>query len=64
MAEGDLRLIDGAVNEAIARPAVKERFAKLGVDPLPKSSAESAAFIHHQTQLWQKLIRDAKVTID
>jgi hypothetical protein len=43
---------------------MKERFAGLGVDPMPRSSAESASFIQQQTLLWQKVIRDAKVTID
>lgn len=30
----------------------------------PSFVAESADFIKQQTQVWQKVIRDAKVTID
>ncbi|MES2686331.1 MAG: tripartite tricarboxylate transporter substrate binding protein [Pseudomonadota bacterium] len=60
----DARFLNRAITEALARPAMKERFARLGLDPMPKSNAESASFIQQQTQLWQKVIRDAKVTID
>ena len=56
--------LNAVLNEALAKPAMRERLAKLGLDPLQKSAAESADFIKQQTQVWQKVIRDAKVTID
>ena len=56
--------LNAVLNEALAKPAMQERLAKLGLDPMQKSAAESADFIKQQTLLWQKVIRDAKVTID
>lgn len=60
----EVRHLNAVLNEALAKPAMRERLAKLGLDPLQKSAAESADFIKQQTQVWQKVIRDAKVTID
>ena len=64
MAGEDVWMLNRALNSAIAKPAMKERFAGLGVDATPRSTADSSAFIGQQTQLWQKVIREAKVTID
>lgn len=60
----EVRLLNAALNEALAKPAMQERLVKLGLVPMQKSVAESADFIKQQTQLWQKVIRDAKVSID
>lgn len=60
----EVRHLNAVLNDALAKPAMQERLAKLGLDPMQKSAAESADFIKQQTQLWQKVIRDAKVTID
>lgn len=60
----EVRHLNATLNEALAKPAMLERLAKLGLDPMPKSTAESAAFLKQQTQLWQKVILDARVTVD
>lgn len=60
----EVRHLNAVLSEALAKPAMQDRLAKLGLDPMQKSTAESADFIKQQTQLWQKVIRDAKVTID
>ncbi|MCV0441437.1 MAG: tripartite tricarboxylate transporter substrate binding protein [Comamonadaceae bacterium] len=60
----EVRHLNTTLNEALARPAMQERLAKLGLDPMHNTTAASADFIEQQTQLWQKVIRDAKVTID
>ena len=60
----DVRYLNTAINDAMTKPEMKERLTKLGLDAMPKSTTESAEFIKQQTALWQKVIRDAKVTID
>lgn len=56
--------LNQAMNAALGRSAMQQRFAALGLDPMPLPAAEGAGFIVQQTALWQKVIRDAHVTID
>jgi tripartite-type tricarboxylate transporter receptor subunit TctC len=56
--------LNEALNEALAQPDMKERFAKLGLEPMQRSAAEAAQFLKQETALWQKVIRDAHVTIE
>lgn len=62
--EEDFRFLNRSINEALARPAMKERFTKLGLDPMLKSTAASASFIQQQHSSDKRWARDAKVTID
>jgi tripartite-type tricarboxylate transporter receptor subunit TctC len=56
--------LNGALNEALARPDMQQRFANLGLAPMPMPAAEAGQFIRQETARWQNVIRDAKVTIE
>ncbi len=43
---------------------VKERFAKLGVEPFSMNPAETAEFMRTEKERWGRVIRDAKVTVE
>ena len=53
--------INAAVQKAIARPEVKERFATLGVEPLGGTPDEFAAFIRDDFAKWTQVIKDGNI---
>jgi tripartite-type tricarboxylate transporter receptor subunit TctC len=52
------------INAVTADPAVKARFASLGVEPLSMTSADFATFIAVETEKWSKVIRAANIQLD
>jgi len=56
--------LNDEVNKALNQPDLQSRFADLGVDLAPGSSAQFAAFIKSETIKWAKLIRDSGATSD
>lgn len=54
-----VRRIHDAVAEAVALPAVKEKLFGWGVETRPMTSAEYAAFVADQIEVWRPLIIDA-----
>lgn len=53
--------LNAAVQKAIARPEVKERFATLGVEPLGGTPDEFAAFIRDDFAKWTQVIKDGNI---
>jgi tripartite-type tricarboxylate transporter receptor subunit TctC len=57
-----------ALNEslvaAIGQPDVRQRFVDLGLSPVGSAPEPAARFIRGETARWQKVIRDAKVTVE
>jgi len=51
--------LNGAVNRALAKPNVREAFAKMAAEPAGGSSAEFAGFLTSQLAYWGKVIADA-----
>jgi tripartite-type tricarboxylate transporter receptor subunit TctC len=49
------------VNAALAEPALKARFADLGIIPMPMTPAECQKFITAETQKWAKVIEFANI---
>jgi tripartite-type tricarboxylate transporter receptor subunit TctC len=47
------------LRDVLLQPAVKERFATLGVDARPMSPAETAEFIRNERRLWKPVIERA-----
>ena len=45
----------------IKRPDVRERFVKLGLDPVGSTPAEFAQFIREDSEKWTKLVRELKL---
>jgi tripartite-type tricarboxylate transporter receptor subunit TctC len=61
-------LVD-SLNEEVHRifddPAVRSKYLdKLFFEPIPGTAAEFAAYIDAERAKWQKIIRDAKVSVD
>jgi tripartite-type tricarboxylate transporter receptor subunit TctC len=53
--------LNKAVNEILSEPAVKSKFADLGVQPVGGTLAETNTFIAHERQRWGELIRAAGI---
>ena len=48
-----------AVNDGIADPDMKAKFAKLGAEPMPTTLAEFKRLIVDETEKWGKVVRTA-----
>ncbi len=53
-----------AVAEALTLPDVKQRFADQGAEPRGWTPEQTGRFIKAETEKWNKVIRDAKVTLE
>jgi tripartite-type tricarboxylate transporter receptor subunit TctC len=51
---------DAAV-KSLAKPEVKEKYAGIGIDPAPLSSAELGKFIQSEIAHWAKLVKLANI---
>ncbi len=56
--------LNGAVNDGLADPKIKERLAELGGTPMPLSPDQFAKLIADDTEKWGKVIRAAKIKLD
>src|SRR5664279_234012 len=50
-----VRTLNGAINEAIRAPDVKERFEQLNIDSRPNTPEEFRAFVKDQMERWSKV---------
>jgi len=53
--------LNSAVNEGLADPGLKARFASMGGTPLPGSPADFGKLIADETEKWSKVIRTAQI---
>jgi tripartite-type tricarboxylate transporter receptor subunit TctC len=53
--------LNAALNDALRKPSVVERFATFGITPVVMTPAAATEFLQRQTEKWAKVIRDAKV---
>ncbi len=53
--------LNTAVNAVLAEPALKARFADLGIAPMPMTPAECQTFIMAETEKWAKVIKFANI---
>jgi tripartite-type tricarboxylate transporter receptor subunit TctC len=58
-----VRKLNGATNDAIASPEVKQRFGQLNIESRPTTSEEFAAFIKEQMERWSKIVKDANIKL-
>jgi tripartite-type tricarboxylate transporter receptor subunit TctC len=56
--------LNGAINQAITSPEVKQRFETLNIDSHPTTPDEFRAFIKDQTERWSKVVKDAGIKLD
>jgi tripartite-type tricarboxylate transporter receptor subunit TctC len=59
-----VQTLNAAVVDAIRQPDVQKRFAELGLEPVGSAPDQAARFIRDEAVRWQKVVKDAKVTID
>ena len=56
--------IELAVNQTLIDVDVKERLAKLGIDPVGGSSAQFSSMLALDAAKWRKIINERKITLD
>lgn len=56
--------IHRAVAEAMALPAVRERFAAIGAEPIVSSPAELGEHLKRESERWGTVIREAGIKLD
>jgi tripartite-type tricarboxylate transporter receptor subunit TctC len=58
-----VRKRNGAINEAISSPEVKQRFEQLNIDTRPTTPEEFASFVKDQTERWSKVVKEANIKL-
>jgi tripartite-type tricarboxylate transporter receptor subunit TctC len=54
---GVIARLNSEIGKALATPDLRERFAKIGVDPAPGTPGELQQVIRQEMQLWSKVIK-------
>src|SRR5215470_3176401 len=57
------RKLNGATNDAIASPEVKQRFEQLNIETRSTTPEEFGVFIKEQMQRWSKIVKDANIKL-
>ena len=52
------------LNNVLARPDVRERFAALGLDAQPGTVAEFSAYVDREVAKWSKIVRSTGITVE
>jgi tripartite-type tricarboxylate transporter receptor subunit TctC len=58
-----IRSLNGAINEALRAPEVKERFEQLNIDSRPSTPEEFRAFVQDQMERWGKVVKEANIRL-
>jgi tripartite-type tricarboxylate transporter receptor subunit TctC len=58
-----IRTLNGAINEAIRSPEVKERFEQLNIESRPTTPEEFRAFVNEQTARWGKVVKETNIKL-
>jgi tripartite-type tricarboxylate transporter receptor subunit TctC len=58
-----IRTLNGAINDAIASPDVKERFEQLNIDSRKNTPEEFRAFVQEQMERWSKVVKEANIKL-
>jgi tripartite-type tricarboxylate transporter receptor subunit TctC len=53
--------LNAAVNAIVFEPAVKEQFAKLGIEPAPMKTDDFAKFVRGQMDFYKKIVARAGI---
>jgi tripartite-type tricarboxylate transporter receptor subunit TctC len=56
--------LNGQINAGLASPAIKARYANLGLTPLILSPSDYGKFVAEDTQRWAKVIRAANIKVE
>jgi tripartite-type tricarboxylate transporter receptor subunit TctC len=55
--------LNGAINEAIRSPEIKERFEQLNIESRQTTPEEFRAFVTDQTERWGKVVKEANIKL-
>ena len=55
--------LNGAINQALAAPEVKDRFDQLNIETRPTTPDEFRAFVSDQIDRWGKVVKEANIKI-
>jgi tripartite-type tricarboxylate transporter receptor subunit TctC len=58
-----IRTLNGAINQAIGAPEVKERFEALNIESRPTTPEEFRAFVTDQMERWGKVVKEANIKV-
>jgi tripartite-type tricarboxylate transporter receptor subunit TctC len=58
-----VRSLNGAINQAIRTPDVKERFEQLNIESRPNTPEEFLAFVQGQMERWGKVVKEANIKV-
>ncbi len=56
--------LNAAIRDALADADLRDKLAKLNVDPTPSSPVEFEALIKLETKKWADVIKRARITVD
>jgi tripartite-type tricarboxylate transporter receptor subunit TctC len=56
--------LNAAVRDALTDPELREKLAKMNVDPIAGTATEFAALIAAETRKWAEVIKRARITVD
>ncbi|KCB42122.1 Bug family tripartite tricarboxylate transporter substrate binding protein [Bordetella hinzii] len=56
--------LNRALQDALAQPAVRERFAAMGLETLPGTPQTMASYAAEEQAKWAKVIKEAGITVD
>jgi tripartite-type tricarboxylate transporter receptor subunit TctC len=56
--------LNSEVNKILAEPAMKKRLVELDLLPVPGTPARFRSYIQQNIDMWGKVVRDAKITVD
>jgi tripartite-type tricarboxylate transporter receptor subunit TctC len=58
-----VRALNGAINEAIGMPDIKERFEQLNIESRQNTPEEFRAFVQDQMERWGKVVKEANIKV-
>ena len=56
--------VNAAVRDAVAQLSVQQRMAGTGADPDASSPAEFATFVRSESEKWERVVREARITVN
>ena len=56
--------LNAVLNEAMAKPAVRDRYIQMGMVPVINTPQQAAEFVARETAKWTKVIKDANISLD
>jgi tripartite-type tricarboxylate transporter receptor subunit TctC len=57
------RSLNGAINEALRDPVIKERFEQLNIESRQNTPEEFLAFVKDQMERWSKVVKEANIKL-